>query len=153
MSEISSFRGEHLFLSNFFHHSFEYNGMTWVSSEHAYQAAKVDPSDKATILKIAQAQSPGLAKKIGQQVPLREGWEDIKVDEMRKILNAKFSDPDLRAKLIATGDAELIEGNTWWDFFWGCVKDEDDDWAGKNMLGKLLMEIRAEQSGKVQVSN
>jgi hypothetical protein len=27
--------------------------------------------------------------------------------------------PDLRRALIATGSAELIEGNTWGDTFWG----------------------------------
>jgi len=37
---------------------------------------------------------------------------------MRAVLAAKFSDPDLRARLVATGSAELVEENTWGDRFW-----------------------------------
>ena len=57
---------------------------------------------------------------------------------MRTALQLKFSDPTLRAQLIATGDAELIEGNTWNDTFWGVCRG-----TGKNMLGTLLMELRS----------
>lgn len=40
---------------------------------------------------------------------------------------------------MATDDAELVEGNTWGDRYWGVV-----DGVGENRLGKLLMERRAE---------
>ena len=59
------------------------------------------------------------------------------MDVMRAVLAAKFSDPDLQACLIATGDAELVEENTWGDRFWGRTRG-----VGKNMLGHLLMELR-----------
>lgn len=59
---------------------------------------------------------------------------------MKDALFYKFSqDKDLRDKLIATGNTELIEDNTWNDRFWGVCNGE-----GINHLGKLLMELRDE---------
>jgi predicted NAD-dependent protein-ADP-ribosyltransferase YbiA (DUF1768 family) len=47
--------------------------------------------------------------------------------------------------LLATGDEELIEGNTWHDNTWGnCVCQKCQDIPGRNMLGMLLMELRTE---------
>lgn len=44
---------------------------------------------------------------------------------------------DLRKKLLATGDAELVENNTCGDVFWGIC-----DGVGENHLGKILMLVR-----------
>lgn len=74
---------------------------------------------------------------MGNEVPLRSDWEKVKVDIMRKIVKSKFTDIELMKKLKATGDAELVEGNTWKDFFWGICNDR-----GQNWLGRILMEIR-----------
>ena len=46
---------------------------------------------------------------------------------------------DLKEKLLATGDAELIEGNTWHDTYWGYDITKK---RGKNKLGKILMVVR-----------
>ena len=64
---------------------------------------------------------------------------------MREALRKKFSDPELKAKLLATGDQLLEEGNTWHDNFWGvchCIRCQDV--MAHNHLGKLLMELRSE---------
>ena len=58
---------------------------------------------------------------------------------MKILLRQKFGDAWLRAKLLATGDAELIEGNYWHDTFWGMCNGK-----GENHLGRLLMEVRSE---------
>ena len=59
---------------------------------------------------------------------------------MKELLMAKFSqNEDLKKKLLDTGDATLIEGNTWGDKYWGVCKG-----VGKNRLGELLMEVREE---------
>jgi predicted NAD-dependent protein-ADP-ribosyltransferase YbiA (DUF1768 family) len=50
--------------------------------------------------------------------------------------------------LIATKDAELIEGNNWGDVIWGCVRGPGDEWIGENNLGKLLMKLRQEFTTK-----
>jgi ribA/ribD-fused uncharacterized protein len=59
---------------------------------------------------------------------------------MREAVRAKFTQhKELRAMLLSTGDAELIE-HTANDNYW----PDGGDGSGKNMLGKILMEIRAE---------
>ena len=55
------------------------------------------------------------------------------------VIRQKFNNPELKEKLIATGDAELIEGNPWGDTFWGVCEGK-----GENHLGKILMKIRSE---------
>jgi ribA/ribD-fused uncharacterized protein len=60
---------------------------------------------------------------------------------MRTAVRAKFSShAALRDLSLSTGDKELIELTTN-DYYWGCGTDG----TGKNMLGKILMEIRAER--------
>ena len=60
------------------------------------------------------------------------------VREMREALRAKFEQhPKLKALLLSTGDAELIE-HTHNDRYWA----DGGDGTGRNMLGKLLMELR-----------
>lgn len=70
---------------------------------------------------------------------LRGDWEQVKVDLMRTFVRKKFENPFLRPMLLTTGDAELVEGNTWNDTFWGVCRG-----AGHNWLGKILMEVRDE---------
>lgn len=131
---IDSFKGEYEFLSNFYPATVSYEGTVYPSVEHAFQAAKtLDPQMR---LKIRLSNAAG-AKKLGRQLDLRSDWETIKVDVMRELLKAKFSDPELRAKLKATGKEPLVEGNWWGDTFWGVCRDR-----GENHLGVLLMEIR-----------
>jgi ribA/ribD-fused uncharacterized protein len=66
-------------------------------------------------------------------------WEDIKVDVLRVAVRKKFeSYSQLENLLLSTGDEELIEANPD-DYFWG----EGKDGSGKNMMGQLLMEVRA----------
>jgi ribA/ribD-fused uncharacterized protein len=133
---IDKFDGtEYAFLSNFYSSPIQYEGIVYPTVEHMFQALKA--LDVETRKKIANAATPGQAKRLGRSVALREDWEEVKVDVMRTALQLKFSNPALRAKLIATGDAELIEGNTWNDRFWGVCRG-----TGKNMLGLLLMELR-----------
>ena len=130
-----AFSGDRFFLSNFYPHAFLFNGHTYATAEHAFQATKCVDLEEAQ--SVRQASSPAAAKRIGRRVQLREDWNEARVDVMRAVLAAKFADPDLRARLIATGDADLVEENTWGDRFWGRSRG-----VGKNMLGQLLMELR-----------
>ena len=82
---------------------------------------------------------PAEARRAGQKLPMRTDWESVKIDVMFRCLKEKFKDPELREKLIDTGDEELIEGNWWGDTFWGVCQGK-----GENHLGKLLMTIREE---------
>jgi predicted NAD-dependent protein-ADP-ribosyltransferase YbiA (DUF1768 family) len=68
----------------------------------------------------------------------------VKVDVMRDLIAQKFAvGSELADRLLATGDQELVEGNTWGDTFWGVC-----DGVGENWLGRLLMERRAALRGR-----
>lgn len=134
---IDKFDDEYEFLSNFYLCMLVHDGHACKSSEHAFQAAKTLNENERRQIRFAS--SPGKAKRMGKEVTLRPDWEFIKINIMLDILRIKFAIPDLRDKLLATGDATLIEGNTWNDQFWGKVGGR-----GKNWLGKLLMQVRDE---------
>lgn len=135
---------EHAFLSNFFHQAavpcIDEFGIVYATNEAYYQAHKTN--DLAARRAIAEAPTPAKAKRLGGPrgiVLLCPNWEQIKIDVMYAGLKQKFADPELRKLLLATGDAELIEGNTWRDRFWGVYQGQ-----GLNWLGKLLMKLREE---------
>lgn len=138
MKPIDRFSGEYRFLSNFYRPCVViYEGITYSSSEHAFQAAKT--TDHEERIAIAMLSSPKDAKGYGRSLKLREGWNDMKNDVMLDILRLKFKNKDLRQKLLATGMRPLIEGNNWGDDYWGTVNG-----YGENWLGKLLMQVRRE---------
>lgn len=136
---ISRFSGRHAFLSNFAYSRIEWEGITYPTVEHAFQASKThDANERA---RIAALRSAAAAKSAGRSLQLRADWDDVRVPVMAALLRLKFAIPDMRAALIATGDADLIEGNTWGDRFWGVV-----DGVGENWLGRSLMSVRADIS-------
>lgn len=133
--KIEKFDGEYAFLSNFFSAPFSYCGFKFHNSEAAFQASKC-PSRMFDFVTL----NPSQAKRLGRKVELRPDWEDVKESVMYEVCLAKFTqNPDLAILLMDTGDAELIEGNTWGDRVWGVC-----DGAGENKLGKILMRIRKE---------
>jgi ribA/ribD-fused uncharacterized protein len=133
MNAITSFSREYHFLSNFFT---EPDG-THVEGE--YQARKTLP-----ISSHIEKMKPGDAKRAGKKVKLRPDWEQVKLRIMDELVMAKFVDhPELREKLLATRDVELIEVNAWGDRFWGMCHDPvTGQMAGKNHLGLTLMGVR-----------
>jgi ribA/ribD-fused uncharacterized protein len=140
---ISDFSGPHFFLSNFYPSPVTYEGVVYASVEHAFQAAKA--LDPETRVSIQQAGTPDQAKRLGRRATLRADWEQVKVSIMEQILRQKFTDAQLAESLLATGDEELLEGNTWNDRFWGAVYNYGTrQWEGQNHLGKLLMKLRQE---------
>lgn len=138
---INVFEGEFAFLSNFYPSPIKKDGIEYPTVEHFFQAMKTTNLEERRA--IAKARTPGVAKRMGRQVHLRPEWEDIKVDVMRQGLNLKFSDLNLRMRLLNTGSTPLIEGNVWHDNTWGdCTCSRCTDIQGHNILGKLLMDLR-----------
>jgi len=136
-STIKAFSGQFGFLSNFYPSSIIYDGISYPTIEHFYQAQKT--RDVATRKVISEMATPADAKRFGKALYLREDWEEVKIDVMKEGLALKFQDTDLRRKLLETGEALLLEGNMWGDDFWGYDLRKRE---GKNVLGTLLMELR-----------
>lgn len=140
---IDTFRDEWDFLSNFFPVPVEIEGITYPTTEHAFQAMKTHETSERYLVR--DASTPAGAKRKGKKVALRDNWDTERFAVMEQVLRAKFSAPHLRDKLLATGDRVLIEGNTWRDTTWGMVRDKaTGQWRGRNELGKLLMKLRDE---------
>lgn len=141
---IDRFEGSYKFLSNFYPCKVEYDGLLFHNTEAAYQAAKT--LDLETRKFISSLVEPNLAKKAGQMVDMRPDWHMVKFQIMYDILWIKFNQPDLKEKLLETGDAELIEGNWWHDNIWGVCNcgncPTHKVGPGQNHLGKTLMKIR-----------
>ena|SRR5436309_2396038 len=142
---IDSFRGPYRFLSNFTNckvwYEDEIDGRWYKTTEHAYQAAK--SLDKEMRKKIQEAATPGDAKRLGNKITLRSNWDKLKLEVMESVCRQKFFlNSAYRKKLLATGNEELVEGNTWGDKFWGKVGN-----TGQNWLGRILMKIRKELQG------
>ena len=118
--QITAFTGEYHFLSNYCACPITIDGLTYRSAEAAFQAAKCNvPIDRAAFCTVP----PNVAKAIGRKIKLRKGWEKERDGIMADVIHAKFSqNPALAQALIDTGDAELIEGNTWNDNYWGVCK-------------------------------
>lgn len=136
---IDIFRGAYFFLSNFYEAPVEYGGLRYLNNEAAFQAQKcLTEEEKLAFTELP----PNKAKRLGRQVTLRSDWEQVKVGIMEEIVRAKFTqNDDLRSRLLATGDAELVEGNNWNDTFWGVHLSTG---KGENHLGQILMKVRSE---------
>jgi len=143
VSPIRQFEGDYSFLSNFFLAQFYDDWLvSWPTVEHYFQAMKT--TNKNEQEKIRNTGKPGGAKRLGKNVPLRNDWEPMKQDVMRKALYYKFTQHEnLQKDLITTYPQYLEEGNWWHDNYWGnCYCPRCRSKPGLNILGDLLMELR-----------
>lgn len=127
-------------LSNFASFPIEVHGRVWATSEHFFHGQKYAGTDWEERVRATAA--PWEAAELGRRrdLPLRPDWERVKIDVMRVALRAKFTQhPVLRDLLVSTGGRRLIE-HTGNDSFWG----NGGTGRGRNMLGILLAELRAE---------
>ncbi len=144
MEKITSFRDEYRFLSNFYQYPFAFNGLQYPNAEAAFQAQKcINDED---IIKYIQIKNPVRAKQMGKKEPgLRKDWDMISSDIMLEIERAKYAIPKLGEMLLSTGDAYLKESNHWHDNRWGhCTCDKCKNKTAQNLLGNILMQVRAE---------
>lgn len=145
---VERFSDEYAFLSNLYPYKknlqgkicrfiVKYQNHNFDCVECAYQAAKCKNPDDMLIY---QRLNGSEAKKFADTLPftIREDWAEIKWNVMYDLVWQKFSQNEpLRAQLLATKNAEIIEGNTWGDVYWGICEGK-----GENHLGKILMKIR-----------
>ena len=134
---IKGFFGDYRFLSNYHYGTVRYDGESYRTLEHAFQAAKTLDLQQRKAIKALT--TPKQARIMGQTVTLREDWETIKKDVMLELVTDKFSSNSLLAQhLLDTGEKYLEETNTWGDKYWGVCDGE-----GENHLGHILMKVRS----------
>ncbi|MCK4795426.1 MAG: NADAR family protein [Desulfobacteraceae bacterium] len=122
-------------LSNFERATQRIDRVNYPTNEHYYQAQKVaDPRIRAWILMAPNPHCAMIAGRGLREQEIVKDWDLKRVTVMYNGLKAKFSqNPELRAKLIQTGEATLHEDSPT-DMFWG-IKGDD-------RLGKLLGVVR-----------
>ena len=128
--------------SNFSSFKVEWKGVLWMTSEHAYQAAKFN--DEKIVKEIRESISAHDSKKTAHKYRdlVREDWDDIKLKIMEKIIEAKLAQHSfIQKRLKETKNREIIEDSSK-DSFWGWGPDK----KGENHLGKIWMKLRDETS-------
>ncbi|MGL6072821.1 MAG: NADAR family protein [Fimbriiglobus sp.] len=131
--------------SNFARYPIFLAGKRWPTSEHYFQAMKFHDAEYRE--KIRKEPKPMIAANMGRdrKQKLRVDWESVKDNIMRDAVRAKFTQhEDLKALLLSTGERPLVE-HTANDSYWG----DGGDGSGKNRLGLILMEIRAELQSQI----
>ena len=122
------------------------NGVAIRTSEALYQACRF-PHRPQVQQQIIAERSPMTAKL--RVAPIRRDtradWGGVRVSIMRWCLRVKLAQHfhkfgDL---LLATGDSPIVEQSRK-DDFWGARVNDDGSLTGMNVLGRLLMELRAE---------
>lgn len=142
------------YLSNFYKASFysDLYGKTFKTTEQYFMYEKaVFFKDFEAAEKILKTDDPQKAKDLGRLVKnyVNAEWAKIRYDVMLDANILKFTqNEDIKAKLLATGDKLLIECNLK-DAIWSCGLDmsnpdvlDKSKWAGTNLLGEVLMEVR-----------
>lgn len=127
-------------LSNWSAHRIKIWGELFSTLEHAYHYRKFSETAPDIAKRILDAPSPWAAMQIerANKSKRRPDWQKVKVGIMEELVRAKIEqNEDVKACLIRTGNKQIIE-NSPWDSFWGVGKDGH----GKNMMGKILTEIR-----------
>ena len=141
--------------SNWYPASFEYAGKHFVNSEQFMMFHKVLMFGQYDLAyQIMSTEDPAECKKIGRQkFPEFNSnqWELLCYTIVKRGVKAKFvQNEELLEILLGTG-SELLAECSPYDKKWGIGIDINDPdrydiskWKGKNLLGKVLMEIRDE---------
>jgi len=139
--------------SNWYMCNFTYKDYTFHNSEQAFMWEKANTfKDKESAELILKTPKPNENKQLGRKVKNFDSfvWANVSYDIMRDVNFEKFSqNADLKEFILSTGDKIIVEASPT-DLIWGVGLDCDDpkildekNWKGKNLLGKVLMEVRA----------
>lgn len=136
MDKITEFQGRYRWLSNFAPAEVVLDGVTYPTTEHAYQASKF--KDFSARERIKAQSTPGGAKRAARKFTPDPDFDGRKIRVMAYLQAQKYAHPYYRNLLLGTGDCVIEEGNKWGDTFWGVCNGK-----GENNLGKILMDLRS----------
>ena len=132
---MNSFRGEFEYRSNFYNSPILILGYNYPTAEHAYQYFKM-VTRKGQIA-IVQASTPGHAKRLSHQYPIKSDWDSKKLLVMQYVVMQKFTQNAEIASILVSSKDYIVEENEWNDTFWGTCNG-----TGYNHLGIILMGVR-----------
>lgn len=125
---------------------------TYRTTEALFQALRF--SDEAIKSLIREEKSPMGAKLTAKSRATHMTVEQLStkdVQNMKMCLRLKLQQhPNLLIELLNTGDELIVEdvtkrGDRGCNLFWGAML-VGDEWVGKNVVGNLWMELRAEKA-------
>ncbi|KAH0833184.1 hypothetical protein J3R83DRAFT_12213 [Lanmaoa asiatica] len=129
--------------TNFSPHEVIHKGKKYPTSEHLFQALKFlddHPEIAERIRSCGERPMLAFDEAHRYQKWVRSDWRQVNTEKMEVALRLKFTQhPDLKALLLGTGDADLVEDSPR-DYFWGIGADH----SGRNELGKALVRLREE---------
>ena len=142
--------------SNWFRAKFVIDDFEYLHVEQYMMAQKAKLfHDSERYTAILRATKPWECKDLGKQVTPFDpaAWDAVKYDVVKTANRAKYKqNPELMARLVSTGNAVLAEASPK-DFIWGigleayrAAETDPAEWPGQNLLGRILMELRAEFS-------
>lgn len=156
MNDIIFFFGSDNYMSNWFPAKFD---LTFNGENHTFYNVEQAMMDSKAILfediesfnKILKTTNPKTAKSLGRKVENfdPEIWDKYKKYIVKTAVQGKFLyNDELKEKLLNTGEKYLAEDSPY-DKIWGIgtkslKHKENKTWPGKNLLGKILMEVREE---------
>ena len=125
----------------------EVNGIAIRTSEALYQACRFPHRPEIQRMIFAE-RSPMTAKMRGKPFhnDSRLDWNAVRVNIMRWSLRVKLAQnwEKFSSLLLQTGDMPIVEKKVRRTDFWGAKEREDGSLVGRNILGRLLMELREE---------
>lgn len=130
----------HYGFTNFSNHPVIYGGLAYPTSEHLFQSLKFIPhrADISDLIRNCKTSADALSEATRHKKHQRADWFRVNIQMMDEVLLHKFRQhPALKAELLGTGNAELVE-DSHRDAFWGVGKNG----KGRNELGKALVRLR-----------
>lgn len=138
MINVTTFEDEFEFLNMFYNCKITIGKFTYLNAYSAFVASKCkNENDKRAFTRLNAIK----AKKKNKSINKREDWDDVKINVMKEIQRAKFTqNPELKDKLLKI-DGTIENHVMYNDTFWSKTLVNN---KGKNMLGEILMELRNE---------